>query len=258
MSDVSQGAGWWMASDAKWYPPESKPNYLLPPPPPPSPPSPAVPLPPHLGRWTETLMWITGLAALASALLSNTYRLAVDEYLNGQGTLTAAANAENDVTSFAPLFVLVWVATFVLQVVWIAKAHTSTTSLLRSPADRKYSQGWAIGVWFIPFANVFSTPRVFAEHQRIADATRVDGFADGNWRHVPVRRSLIWWWVLVLAGFILNRAGVSMMSDPSSDIDEYQTGVALSSLGMLALSAGTFCGARFIGLVSKQLRPQPE
>jgi hypothetical protein len=27
MSDVSQGAGWWQASDGKWYPPESHPDY---------------------------------------------------------------------------------------------------------------------------------------------------------------------------------------------------------------------------------------
>jgi hypothetical protein len=34
MSDVSQGAGWWLASDGKWYPPAQAPL----PPPPPSPP----------------------------------------------------------------------------------------------------------------------------------------------------------------------------------------------------------------------------
>jgi CRP/FNR family transcriptional regulator, cyclic AMP receptor protein len=27
MSDVSQGPGWWLASDGKWYPPELHPNY---------------------------------------------------------------------------------------------------------------------------------------------------------------------------------------------------------------------------------------
>jgi hypothetical protein len=27
MSDVSQGPGWWIASDNRWYPPESHPNY---------------------------------------------------------------------------------------------------------------------------------------------------------------------------------------------------------------------------------------
>ena len=34
MSDTSQGPGWWIASDGKWYPP-----HLAPPPPPPPPPS---------------------------------------------------------------------------------------------------------------------------------------------------------------------------------------------------------------------------
>ncbi len=32
MSTVSQGPGWWMASDQKWYPPESHPDYRPPPP----------------------------------------------------------------------------------------------------------------------------------------------------------------------------------------------------------------------------------
>lgn len=34
MSDVSQGPGWWQASDGKWYPPESHPTAAVPPPPP--------------------------------------------------------------------------------------------------------------------------------------------------------------------------------------------------------------------------------
>ncbi len=36
MSDVSQGPGWWMASDGKWYPPELHPNYAPTPPPQPT------------------------------------------------------------------------------------------------------------------------------------------------------------------------------------------------------------------------------
>jgi CRP/FNR family transcriptional regulator, cyclic AMP receptor protein len=33
MSEVSNGPGWWVASDGKWYPPELHPNYVPPPPP---------------------------------------------------------------------------------------------------------------------------------------------------------------------------------------------------------------------------------
>ena len=41
MSDQSQGPGWWQASDDKWYPPESHPDYVAPAPPPPAPSPPA-------------------------------------------------------------------------------------------------------------------------------------------------------------------------------------------------------------------------
>lgn len=33
MSDVSQGPGWWLASDGKWYSPEQAPGYAAPTPP---------------------------------------------------------------------------------------------------------------------------------------------------------------------------------------------------------------------------------
>jgi len=32
MSAVSQGPGWWIASDGKWYPPHLHPSYRPPPP----------------------------------------------------------------------------------------------------------------------------------------------------------------------------------------------------------------------------------
>lgn len=34
MSDTSQGEGWWLAADGRWYPPESHPGPAAPPPPP--------------------------------------------------------------------------------------------------------------------------------------------------------------------------------------------------------------------------------
>lgn len=53
MSDASQGPGWWVASDGKWYAPELHPNYVPPPPPavanPPAPQS-ATPPPPEAAK----------------------------------------------------------------------------------------------------------------------------------------------------------------------------------------------------------------
>jgi len=44
MSDTSQGDGWWLASDGKWYPPTSTPAPEMPPPPE------APPVPPAYGQ----------------------------------------------------------------------------------------------------------------------------------------------------------------------------------------------------------------
>lgn len=272
MSDISQGEGWWLASDAKWYPPESRPMLAPLPPPPPSPihPSsdqaaaidgggaarPFISLNRSLSGWTRGLMWANGAAALMFALLANYYRESIADYANSRGSLVAAVEAEDAYNSFGGLFFLLWIAGFVLLVVWIAKAHTSTTSVLASPTQRKYSRGWAIGVWFIPFANIFSTPQVFAEHQRIADAPRVNGVAAAEWKTVKVRPTLIWWWIFMIGGFVLNRGGISIFADPQADIDEYQEGLVMASLGMVALAAGMFTGAVFIGQVSKKLQTE--
>lgn len=214
-----------------------------------------VPLNSSLSGWTAGLMWVIGAAAVVYTVLAFNYSSALSDFLDGRGSLNTAVEAENNFNGFGPYFALLWITGFVFQVMWIAQAHTTTTSLLIRRDLRKYSRGWAIGVWFIPIANLFSTPQVFAEHQRIADAPRINGWVDQQWKTVKVRPMLIWWWVLMLIGFVVNRAGASMIEDPSADLDEYQIGLAVLSVGLLILGAGVVCGARFIRQVSQNLRP---
>lgn len=53
MSDTPQGAGWWKASDGRWYAPEQHPDYVPPAPNPPPAPPPYVPpaYPQQPGQW---------------------------------------------------------------------------------------------------------------------------------------------------------------------------------------------------------------
>lgn len=80
MSDTSQGEGWWLASDGKWYPPELHRDYVPPAPPPlplpsiPTPPSPAGPSQPegnqatawYKRRWVH----VTGGALVSLVVVS--------------------------------------------------------------------------------------------------------------------------------------------------------------------------------------------
>jgi hypothetical protein len=59
MSDVSQGVGWWLASDGKWYPPTSVPGTAPAAPPPPSGQQPyQQPSKPKKGLLRRPLFWI--------------------------------------------------------------------------------------------------------------------------------------------------------------------------------------------------------
>ncbi len=69
MSDTSQGPGWWIASDGKWYPPESAQPATPPPPTPPAYMAPPVYAQPTMGYSVPTApeaLWsmILGIASL--------------------------------------------------------------------------------------------------------------------------------------------------------------------------------------------------
>jgi hypothetical protein len=96
MSDQSQGPGWWMASDNRWYPPHLHPDYVAPPPPP-GPASPAALTPPASPPGKDPRSWarrnVAVLAAIAVgvvvvvALLAGTVATSDDD---GPGGETAA------------------------------------------------------------------------------------------------------------------------------------------------------------------------
>jgi hypothetical protein len=70
VSDQSQGPGWWLASDGKWYPPEPPTPSL---PPPPAAPASNIPASPQQGKpltipAREPLEWVSFLGAVALVL----------------------------------------------------------------------------------------------------------------------------------------------------------------------------------------------
>jgi Domain of unknown function (DUF4190) len=68
MSDVSQGAGWWLASDGKWYPPQPIATQPPPPPPPIYSPAAAYGVPPIYSPPTAPQRPFSGMAVAAFVL----------------------------------------------------------------------------------------------------------------------------------------------------------------------------------------------
>jgi hypothetical protein len=111
MSDVSQGDGWWLATDGKWYPPDQHPQFRLAQPPV-APPTltPSAPLrapvaPPVQARhWQTWHVVAIGLATLAigfglGAVVSSDDKTTTVEATAGTTTLSSTAGVQPTVVS---------------------------------------------------------------------------------------------------------------------------------------------------------------
>jgi hypothetical protein len=90
MSDVSQGPGWWQASDGKWYPPELRADYVAPLPPPESAPTTPQPWWRQIGAREIAIVAIV-VAILAGVVL--TFQLVQSRQRNSETPTIATSSA---------------------------------------------------------------------------------------------------------------------------------------------------------------------
>ena len=84
MSEVSQGPGWWQATDGKWYPPQPPPVYV------------PVPQPTTNGYAIASLVlgivWLYGITSILALVFGYRARREIDEaqgWQTGKGLATA-------------------------------------------------------------------------------------------------------------------------------------------------------------------------
>lgn len=261
MSDTPQSSDWWLASDGKWYPPESRPGQPLPPPPAFSQASGAITPPaPHgagsalrIGGWAQGLMWASAGMSAAVAVSLLIFRGKWEQWDQGIISDSELVSSEENWTGWNSGAVLVGITAFVLLVIWLVQAQRETSRLLPQGVSHRYSTGWCIGAWFIPIANFILVPKVFAEHQRIADAPRTGRTVSGEWRSIPLRPTLVWWWVLNFIGLAMAFVGTSNYQE-SLTLSGTMDGLALAAAGQVATAIGLASGAVFIRDVSSKLK----
>lgn len=98
--------------------------------------------------------------------------------------------------------------------VWFGQAYGNLKELRAN--DRQYSTGWAIGGWFIPFANFFIPYNVAKEIWKASSPQAYDPDNSHAWKkvtdHSPVRE----WWVLFVVYGLVSRFFFTGSGDDSS------------------------------------------
>jgi len=128
----------------------------------------------------------------------------------------------------------IYTSTIVVFLMWLYRAH-SNLEALRS-RNLQFTPGWAVGWWFIPFANLvkpFQVVReVWWESDPESDDERV--FLSESLRSAPIYMG-VWWAAWLLSNFAANVT--SRVYDPDTMENVVLGGVLFVITGILSIAA---------------------
>jgi hypothetical protein len=162
------------------------------------------PWPIHHDRWRANAGLRTALTCLfivvagfsAAGASASVYQfVTVGRYEQGRASWGDVQHVGRVISAIGGIGALPGLALIVVFIIWQWRSAKNGTIRMR------YSPGWSIGGWFIPFANLVIPVRVMQDLWQSGDPDARDGT---EWRQLP-RSSLIgWWWTAFLAGYILD------------------------------------------------------
>lgn len=110
---------------------------------------------------------------------------------------------------------LVFFATAIVWLMWTHRAYAN--QILIGCRKTRHSPGWAVGYWFIPFANLVQPYRGMAELWRRGRSRN-----STSSMHASTPALIGWWWGLYLLGNVIGRF-VMVYSRNTSDLPSIAT-----------------------------------
>lgn len=186
--------------------------------------------------FTKTVAGFLFATAVAFGIAAGAYLDAGDEYaayLDSPPPPSddiSASLAADGVYGLAALGMLV---SAVLFLVWFNKAYKAAAT--RGATGTKWSSGWSIGGWFIPFANLAIPKLVMNEIDRISHPANGIPPIGERWKDQPrLTSSDLWWasWILANGATVIQTTLVDL--GDSSDVVLW----AAVGSGLLAAAGG--------------------
>ncbi|WP_155374244.1 DUF4328 domain-containing protein [Catellatospora vulcania] len=181
---------------------------------------------------------VTVLSALSSLLVRDRVRAAVDA---GDATLLAGAERIELIALSVDVAVLIAAGVFVI--IWLWRARRNLDAFPGAEAD--HGPGWAIGGWFVPFANFFIPYRMVYQVSTQS--------VHRNW----VKAVAGAWWAGWLGSYCLGRVFGALEPSANATADELLQYFDRAATGELVGAAVTaVSGACLIILISTTSRAQ--
>lgn len=161
---------------------------------------------------TVIVLMILGIVAALADLVHDINLLGLfNDAVNGSSSAIRALDRAAETAlalKYANGAILFVTAVFFL--IWVYRAHANVRAL--GFGELKFTPGWAVGWWFIPFFNLVQPARAMAELYRIAEVRK----PSAGRTHIRIRPVLAWW-LLFLVSSCGTRAGVA--GEPADPVE---------------------------------------
>ena len=167
--------------------------------------------------WTCVLLGFFVLFTMLAVAADIEQAVRAGQLRNGEVVAQAdLEDADTLLDGMKGLQVLAVIGTAPLFIWWMQRAVRNLPAL--GATGQKHSPGWAIGWWFIPFANLVQPLRVLLEVWR-GSLPRQVLEPDQSWQTRPAPPLVIVWWLGCVAGwlgsnFILSQLDPLALDDP--------------------------------------------
>ena len=204
-------------------------------------------------RWTKGLL----VATLVLSLMGIVSGLLQTDLLSraATGRITEAEVAENDSREqlIGLLQVPVFLGTGVAFLIWIYRAHRNLTAL--GGRELKYTPGWAVGSFLVPFVNLVRPMQVMREVWHGSDPSGIERdlspAGPSIRRHLGTPPLVVWWWTLFLLSSFVGNSIVRMTFAQDQTLDQLQTFTSLRVLSDLIDIPSAVVAVLLVGQITR-------
>jgi hypothetical protein len=184
--------------------------------------------------------WVTGLIAADLAVDVALFFLVIARIVAlrqvelGEQSFGDAVDTSSRLRAVGVIGVVLFLTTVVVWLLWQYRAHANLRAM--GAGNLRFTPGWVVGWWFIPFANFVFPYRTVRELVKASDPT--SGVADWAARRTPAMIGL--WWAAFLLRTVLNTIANSTTRNATS-AGQIVQGHTVALVGIvLEIAAGIF------------------
>jgi hypothetical protein len=158
-------------------------------------------------QWTVLLLAIAGVLALVDMGAWAAHIAKLHDFSRGLATSIDAENSQNLAFMFWTFTLLMVFPTAIAWLLWQYRSHGNLRAL--GATGLSYTPGWAVGWWFIPFANVVLPYLTVRELWKASDpeASAID------WKTRSGAAIVGFWWAGRLVTQVLFQIGAALTGD---------------------------------------------